>query len=63
MMESTWAGHFNGIWKMSQVPTVEQIAVHFVMLIYMYLLIFRAFTDTCARITHSIPNTGYVITY
>lgn len=34
---------------------VEQIAVHFVMLIYRYLLIFRAFTDTCDRITHSTP--------
>lgn len=33
------------------------------MLIYRYLLIFRAFTDTCSRVTHSIPNTSYIITH
>lgn len=62
-MENGWAGQLNEIWKMSQASIVEQIAIHFVMLIYTYLLIFRAFTDTCGRITHSIPNATYVITY
>lgn len=33
------------------------------MLIYRSLLIFRDFTDTCGRVTHSIPNTGYIITH
>lgn len=60
MMGWTWAGQFNSIWKTSQVPAVEQIAIHFVMLIYRYLLIFRAFTDTCDRITHS---TQYKLCY
>lgn len=59
----TWAGQFNGIQKMSQVPAAEQITIHFVTLIYGDLLISWAFTDTCGRITHSIPNTSYVITY
>lgn len=61
-MDNGWAGQFNNIWKMSQASIVEQIAIHFVMLIYMYLLIFSAFTDTCGKITHSIPNATYVIT-
>lgn len=59
----TWAGQFNGIQKMSQVPAAEQITIHFVTLIYRDLLIFWAFTDTRGRITHSIPNTSHVITY
>lgn len=33
------------------------------MQIYRYLFIFRALTDTFGRVTHSIPNTSYIITH